>query len=111
MNENVLPAEEMVTVLSAARQCGHRDVADAEGEVLVNLVGDDDRVMLPGEFDDALKHLAREDRAGRVVRVVQQHHLGAVVERRLEGCRIGKEIGGQQWCGDMLGAGEPMMAP
>ena len=48
--------------------------------------------MLPGEVDDALKHLAREDRTGRVVRVVQQYHFGAAGERRLEGC-IGQEIG------------------
>ena len=59
-----------------------------------------------GQFDDALQDLAREDRAGGVVRIVEQHHLGAAAERRLECGQVRQEVRGQQRGGDMRGAGE-----
>ena len=56
--------------LRGARQGGHRDVPGTEGEVFVDLVGDDDGVVPDGELDDAFQHFAGEHRAGGVVRVV-----------------------------------------
>ena len=45
-------------------------------DLVVDLVGEHDEVPLAGQFDDAVEHLARVDRAGRVVRVDDDHGLG-----------------------------------
>ena len=52
-----------------------------EDQVLVHLVGDDDRVVPLRESDDVLQHGAVEDGAGGVVRVVDQDDAGAVGHR------------------------------
>ena len=53
VQENVLPAEEMVRVRSAMPgSVGQRVVGAVEDEVLVHLVGDDDEVVLDGELGD-----------------------------------------------------------
>ena len=89
VKENVLPAEEMVMVRSAAPgRVATGMWPDAEGEVLVHLIGDDEASCFAGELDDALQDLPGEHRAGGVVRVVQQHHPGAVGEGGLEGCQV-----------------------
>lgn len=49
-----------------------------EDEMFVDLVGDDEQVPFDGEFRDGRQFLASEDRAGRVVRGVEQDQAGAV---------------------------------
>jgi hypothetical protein len=49
----------------------------AERQVLVDLVGDDERVVLMGEFDDEFEGLAAEDGSGRVVRIIDQDEARA----------------------------------
>ena len=53
-------------------------------DVLVDLVGDRDRVPLAAQRGDRLELVAREHLAGRVVRRVDDDRLGLVVERRRE---------------------------
>ena len=47
-----------------------------EDEVLVDLVGDGEEVVLDAELGDQLELGAREDLAGRVVRRVEQQQAG-----------------------------------
>ncbi len=102
-----MPAEEMVTVLlGSAGQRGHGDVPVAERQVLVDLIGDDHGVVPGGKFDDALKHLAGEHRAGGVVRIVDQHHLGAAAEGRFQGRHVRHEVRSEQWRRHVRGAGQ-----
>jgi hypothetical protein len=51
-------------------------------DVLVDLVGDGDRVVLTAQRRDELQLFAREDLAGRVVRRVDDDRLGLRRERR-----------------------------
>ena len=80
VKENVLPAEEIVTVRSRhPGQRRERDVlAAVEHEVLVDLVGDGEQVALAAVRGDQLQLGAVEDLAGRVVRRVEQDQPGAV---------------------------------
>ena len=77
VTENVLPADEIVTVRSRhAGQGGQRHVLAVEDQVLVDLVGDRDQVVLDAHGGDRLELGPGEDLAGRVVRGVEQHARG-----------------------------------
>ena len=58
-------------------------------DLVVDLVGEDDQRVLAGDLGDALEHLARVDRAGRVVRVDDDDRLGARRDLRAR-CRRGR---------------------
>ena len=78
VKENVLPAEETETVRSrmpGSVAIGH--VLAVEDEVLVDLVGDHEQVVLDGQRRDGGELVAGEHRAGRVVRAVEQDEAGA----------------------------------
>ncbi|MNC40177.1 hypothetical protein D3C75_888700 [compost metagenome] len=53
-------------------------------DLVVDLVGEDHQVVLPGDFDDLLQHFLRIHRAGRVVRVDQQDRPGIAGNLRLD---------------------------
>ena len=103
-----MPAEEMVSVRSAAPgsvatgMCRTPKVRCSYTSSVTMTAS-----YFGGQFDDALQHLAGEHRAGGVVRIVDQHHLGAVAERGLECGQVRHEIRGQERGGDVRGAGEP----
>ena len=73
---NVLPSEEIAQrALRHPRQRRQRDVLEpVEHEVLVDLVGDRDQVVLDHEVRDPLQLLAGEHPPGRVVRRVDDDH-------------------------------------
>ena len=59
------------------RQRGHRNVgATVEEQVLVHLVGDHDEIVLDRDPGDRVEFVPGEHLAGRVVRGVEQDHLG-----------------------------------
>ena len=76
---NVLPPDEIVSVRSAipgsvaSGTCG----GAGEHEVLVDLVGDDDQVVVDGQLGDLRQLAGVEHLAGRVVRRVEQDQPGA----------------------------------
>jgi hypothetical protein len=81
-------------------------VGDAvEGEVLVDLVGDDDEVVFDREPGDAGPLLRVEDHAGRVVRAVQQHHLGTRRDQAGQAVEVDAEVGRAQGDGHSHAAG------
>ncbi len=59
-------------------------------------------------LDDAFEHFAREHRSRGVVRVVDQHHLGTVAERRGEGVEVRHKVGRQQRRGHVPAPESPM---
>ena len=63
------------------RQGRERDVLTVEHEVLVDLVGDGDHVVLAAQLGDQRQLLAGEDLAGGVVRRVEQQDLRVRGER------------------------------
>ncbi len=65
-------------------------------EVLVDLVGHDDRVVLVRQLDEQGERLAGEGGAGRVVRVVDEDQAGAIGDRRAEVVVVGLEVGTAQ---------------
>ena len=64
----------------------------AVDEVLVDLVGDDQQVVLGGDAQHAQGLGAREDGAGRVVRIAEQQRARAARDRRLDGVGIEVEV-------------------
>ena len=84
--------------------CARR--AHREGQVLVDLVGDDEGVVLVGELDDEFEGLAVEHRAGRVVRGVDQDDAGAVGDGVAQLVEIGSEVGSAQRHGHVDAAGQ-----
>ncbi len=104
--ENVLPIEEIVTVRSAMpSQRGERDVLALVDEVLVDLVGDRDEVVLPAHGRDLLELAAVEHLARGVVGRVEQQQPGAGGDRRLERRRIQVPVGRAQRDRAAAGAG------
>ena len=92
----VLPPLEMETVRSARAGKGRDGTCgDAEGQVLVDLVGHDDRVVAVREFDGELEELAIEHDPGGVVRGVEQDDAGAVGDRGTQLVGVGPEVGGR----------------
>jgi hypothetical protein len=67
-------------------------VGDVERQVFVDLVGHDEGVVAVGEFDDEFERRPVEDRAGRIVRGVDQDDPGPVGHRGTEFLRIGLEV-------------------
>ena len=47
-------------------------------EAVIDLVGEDHKLVLPRQFDDLLQHLGRIERACRIVRVDDDDCLGAI---------------------------------
>ena len=92
--EKVLPPDEIETVRSQAPgraaigRCG-----TPKREVLVHLVGDDDRVVASRELDDELEDLVVEHHAGRVVRRVHDDEPGAVGDRGAQLVGVGSPVG------------------
>ena len=64
----------------------------AEGEVLVDLVGDHDEVVLDRHVGDRLQLLAGEHRAGRVVGRVEQDEARARTDSRPELVDVEPEV-------------------
>ena len=73
------------------RQSGERDAEQIRGhrrdgdvlkpvhdQTVVDLIGEDDELMLARDIDDLLQHLARVERAGRIVRIDDDDGLGPV---------------------------------
>ena len=73
-----------------------RDVLALEHEVLVDLVGHRDEVVLDAELRDHLELGAREHLAGRVVGRVQQQHAGTRRDRARELVGIERVVGRAQ---------------
>ena len=94
---NVLPPDEMEIVRSRAPGSDAIGVCGgAEREVLVHLVGHDDRIVPLGEPHDRREHVGVEHRPGRVVRRVHEDDPGAVGHRRLELVEVGPPVGEAQ---------------
>ena len=70
-------------VLRAGQGRG-RPVRGIEGQVLVDLVGDDQRVMPRRLVDDRLQHVGSEHQTGGVVRGVHEHQPGPRGEGRAQ---------------------------
>ena len=105
VKEKVLPADEMVMVRSAAPG------SVATGMCLTPKVrcSYTSSVMMrqscfAGQVDDALKYFPREDSAGGIVRVVEQHHPGAVAEGGLKRRHVREGSRGKQRGRDVGGA-------
>ncbi len=82
--------------LGGAREGRDRHVRAVEDEVLVHLVGDDDRVVPVREPHDLVEHLTREHRTGRVVRIVDEDHARPVGDRGCQDLEVGLEVGPPQ---------------
>ena len=83
--------------LAHPRQRRDRHVLDAvERQVLVDLVGDDPGVVLPGQRADQVELGPREDLARRVVRSVEQHQPRPRRERRPQRLLVDREVGEAQ---------------
>ncbi len=80
-------------------------------DVLVDLVGDGDDVPLAAERGHGLEVLAREDRAGRVVRIAQDDRLGPVVERGGQLAEVEPPVRRPERHEPRLGAGEDAVGP
>ena len=92
--EKVLPPDEIDTVRSQAPGQGRdRAMRHPEGEVLVDLVGDDDRVVAGRELDHEFEDLVVEHRARRVVRRVDDDEPGAVGDRGAQFVGVGSPVG------------------
>ena len=74
-----------------------------EDEVLVDLVGHHDHVVLDRQVGDHLQLVAGEHGAGRVVRGVEQDQLRRVGDRRAQLVEVGPEVGRPQ--GDRAATG------
>ena len=106
--EKVLPADEIRIVRSAhARERGQRAVhGTVEDEVLVDLVGHHEDVVLDREPGDRGEVVVAEHDPGRVVRRVDQHQLGPRSERRGELGVVEPEVGAEEADADPDPAGE-----
>ncbi len=91
--------------LAHAGQGAQREVLPVVGEVLVDLVGDDQEVAGDGELGDGGQLFAGEDHAGGVVGGVEQQQAGAGPDGVGEGVEVGAEVGGAEGEGDPLGSG------
>lgn len=65
---------------------------DVEGEVLVHLVGDDERVVTVRQLDDELERLTREDGARGIVGIVDEDDAGAVGDGGAEIVVVGLKV-------------------
>ncbi len=77
-----------------------------EGEVFVDFVGDDQGVISGGELHHFLERLPAEHDAQGIVRVVEDHHAGALVEGVLEGCEVRLPVRSHQWSRSVGGPGQ-----
>ena len=75
-------------------------------DVLVDLVGDRQQVVLAAERGDRLELGAREHLPGRVVRAVEDDGTGPPRHRTLEPVRVEREVGRLQRHEHRLGAGD-----
>ena len=82
------PAEEHGALLHPGER-GDRAVSAAVGELGVNFVGDDEKIVLFDEGDDGFELLLRHDAARGVVGVGEDDRLGAGGDRLFE--RFGRE--------------------
>jgi hypothetical protein len=74
-----------VSVSTSGASSDQRDVHRVVvQDLVVDLVGEDDQPVAPGDLDQRLQHLARVDRAGGVVGVDHQQCPGAVSDLGLE---------------------------
>ncbi len=67
-----------------------------EHEVLVHLVGDDDRVVPVGEAHHLVEHLTGEHCARRIVRVIDEDYARAVGDGLRQPLEVGLEVGPTQ---------------
>ncbi len=81
-------------------------MGNPEGEVLVDLVGDNHSVVPGGELHHFLQRFPAEDDAQGVVRIVEDHHPGALAERVLEGCEVRLPVRSHQRSGGVRGPGQ-----
>ncbi len=79
-----------------------------EDQVLVHLVGDDQQIPLDGERGHGRQFVAREDRAGRVVRGVEEDQPGARGDRvaQFVQVQVVRAVAGTQGDGDSGAARE-----
>ena len=111
---NVLPPEEMVTVRSRAPgSVAIGTCARTEGEVLVHLVGDDDRVVPMRELDDRLEHLAARapmpvGLCGLLTRMIRVRSVTACAQLVEVGLEAGQRAAAR--CGGLPSA-RPIIAP
>ncbi|MPM19223.1 hypothetical protein SDC9_65641 [bioreactor metagenome] len=77
-----------------------------EDQMLVDLVGHDERVVPMCQVDDVLQGLSGKHCTGRVVRVIDDDQPGLVGDHRVELVQIGLKIRCPQRHGDVPAAGQ-----
>ncbi len=92
--------------LRHAGQAARAQMRPGEGEILIDLVGEQPEIVAPGERCDGLDLRAGEDGAGRVVRAVEPQHARPRRHPPRQRREIGMEAGlGQQRHGHQRRAG------
>ena len=92
--------------LGGTGQRCHGYVPGTKRQVLIHLIGEDDGVVLDGQAHHFAQHLHREHGAGRVVRIVDDDHLGARAEAVFKRGQVRHEVRGEEGCGGVAGAAE-----
>ena len=80
-DREVFDIEWIETVRSAIPECRERDVLALEHDVLVDVVGEGERIELDAQRGDQVEFVAAVDLAGRVVRRVDDDRPGPRPER------------------------------
>jgi hypothetical protein len=86
--ERLAAARDRHRALAGTAKGRDRHVRLVEREMLVHLVGDDERVIRGRELDNEMECLARKDRSGRIVRIVDEDEASALRSARAGGVDI-----------------------